>query len=172
MKKLFLISAVLLSLGSCSRVPITGRHQVNMLPENLLVGMSITNYHTFLTQHPAAPATASVASGALTHSSSADNSVDAEVPEIPKPKTPARGSAALCIDPAYGQAAVPAQDIQKSNNQVGMFFAAKVEEEIPREFRKVFRFSCFNKMQSACLPAVSEFNLPKNCFSSSSISLI
>lgn len=58
MKKLFLISAVLLSLVSCSRVPITGRHQVNMLPENLLVGMSITNYHTFLTQHPAAPATA------------------------------------------------------------------------------------------------------------------
>ena len=60
---------------------------------------------------------------------------DAEVPEIATPKTPARVNAAMCID------------------------GAKVEEEVPSEFRKVFSFNCFNKMQSACLHAVSEFNL-------------
>ena len=106
----------------------------------------------------AAPAAASVAPRALKKNFSSDDtdSIDAEVPEIAKPKTPARGSAATCID------------------------GAKVEEEVPREFRKVFSFSFFNKMQSACLPAVSEFNLvqqslerkePINCFSSSNISI-
>ena len=57
MKKQLAIVGLTCLFLSCSRVPITGRHQVNMLPENLLVGMSITNYQTFLSKHPAASPT-------------------------------------------------------------------------------------------------------------------
>lgn len=42
---------ILLSIISCSRVPLTGRKQVNMLPEGTLMSMSLTNYKDFLSQH-------------------------------------------------------------------------------------------------------------------------
>ena len=47
--------AVLLIVTSCSRVPITGRRQVNLLPENMLVGMALTNYQEFLSENPPLP---------------------------------------------------------------------------------------------------------------------
>lgn len=36
---------------SCSKVPVTGRRQVNMLPESTLLGMSLTNYKQFLSEN-------------------------------------------------------------------------------------------------------------------------
>lgn len=38
-------------LISCSKVPITGRKQVNMLPESSLMSMSLTNYQSFLNEN-------------------------------------------------------------------------------------------------------------------------
>ncbi|MEZ5015094.1 MAG: M48 family metalloprotease [Chitinophagales bacterium] len=46
-KLLFVLSAVLL-LASCSRVPITGRKQVHLLPESEMISMSLAAYHDFL----------------------------------------------------------------------------------------------------------------------------
>jgi len=37
---------------SCSKVPVTGRKQFRMLPEKLILGMSLTNYNDFLTTNP------------------------------------------------------------------------------------------------------------------------
>ncbi|MBP7497243.1 MAG: M48 family metallopeptidase [Bacteroidales bacterium] len=52
-KKIYLISALLLlTLSYCSKVPITGRKQLNMVPDNLLLGMSLTNYKEYLTKNP------------------------------------------------------------------------------------------------------------------------
>jgi predicted Zn-dependent protease len=39
-------------LVACAKVPITQRKQVNLIPESQLVSMSLTEYHTFLSQHP------------------------------------------------------------------------------------------------------------------------
>ena len=39
---------------SCSKVPITGRKQLNMLPESTLMAMSLTNYNTFLIENKVA----------------------------------------------------------------------------------------------------------------------
>jgi len=36
---------------SCSKVPVTGRRQLNMLPESQLMSMSLTNYKSFLSEH-------------------------------------------------------------------------------------------------------------------------
>src|SRR5689334_12549343 len=56
MKTRIAVSALLfIFLVSCTKVPITGRRQVNLLPESTLMGMSLTNYRQFLSQHPAAP---------------------------------------------------------------------------------------------------------------------
>ncbi|MCB0395812.1 MAG: M48 family metallopeptidase [Flavobacteriales bacterium] len=38
--------------AACNKVPITGRKQMNLLPESTLVGMSLTNYRDFLKQNP------------------------------------------------------------------------------------------------------------------------
>lgn len=40
--------ALLVFLISCSKVPITGRRQLNMLPESQLMAMSLTEYKSFL----------------------------------------------------------------------------------------------------------------------------
>lgn len=37
---------------SCSKVPVTGRKQFRMLPEKMVLGMSLTNYNDFLTTNP------------------------------------------------------------------------------------------------------------------------
>ncbi len=41
----------LLFTDSCSTVPLTGRKQVNLLPESQMVSMSLTNYSDFLKSH-------------------------------------------------------------------------------------------------------------------------
>jgi predicted Zn-dependent protease len=38
--------------AACAKVPITQRSQVNLIPESQLVSMSLTEYRTFLSQHP------------------------------------------------------------------------------------------------------------------------
>jgi predicted Zn-dependent protease len=42
-------------LIACSRVPISGRRQVNMLPEGTLMSMSLTQYREFLSQNRPLP---------------------------------------------------------------------------------------------------------------------
>ncbi len=54
MRKLLILSLVLL-FAACSSVPVTGRRQMNLLPESQLVGMAITSYGQFLSQNPALP---------------------------------------------------------------------------------------------------------------------
>ncbi|MCC6601079.1 MAG: M48 family metallopeptidase [Crocinitomicaceae bacterium] len=41
---------------SCSKVPITGRRQVNLLPESEMISLSLGEYSEFLTETPALPA--------------------------------------------------------------------------------------------------------------------
>jgi predicted Zn-dependent protease len=51
MKKIFSL-LLICGLVSCSKVPITGRKQVNLLPESTLLSMSLTSYKDFLSQNP------------------------------------------------------------------------------------------------------------------------
>ena len=51
MKKYFFLICAL-SFFSCTKVPITGRKQMNLLPESTMMSMSLTNYHDFLNEHP------------------------------------------------------------------------------------------------------------------------
>ncbi len=44
-------SVITLLFISCYKVPITGRKQLNMLPESMLMSMSLTNYNQFLTEN-------------------------------------------------------------------------------------------------------------------------
>jgi predicted Zn-dependent protease len=46
-----------LLLGGCSRVPITGRSQLNLLPESEMESMSLAEYHGFLDSVPPLAAT-------------------------------------------------------------------------------------------------------------------
>src|SRR5690554_630348 len=41
---------------ACSKVPITGRKQLNLLPESQMIAMSATAYDDFLSENPALPA--------------------------------------------------------------------------------------------------------------------
>ncbi len=47
---------LILSVISCHKVPITGRRQINLLPETQLIGMSLTNYDQFLKENKKLPA--------------------------------------------------------------------------------------------------------------------
>lgn len=49
------ISLIIVSIISCSKVPVTGRKQVNMLPESTLMSMSLSNYQQFLSQNKKLP---------------------------------------------------------------------------------------------------------------------
>jgi len=51
MKKL-LVLVLIFGTIACSKVPISGRRQVHMLPESQLMSMSLTQYQTFLTENP------------------------------------------------------------------------------------------------------------------------
>jgi predicted Zn-dependent protease len=51
--KMIKVCAFILILSSCTKVPITKRKQMNLLPESTLISMSLTNYHDFLKEHPA-----------------------------------------------------------------------------------------------------------------------
>lgn len=55
-KKIFLKMGIVLVLVSCHKVPITGRKQVNLVPESELISMSLSSYRDFLTKNPPAAA--------------------------------------------------------------------------------------------------------------------
>jgi predicted Zn-dependent protease len=48
-------TCILFLSSSCTRVPITGRKQMNLLPESDLMKMSLTEYNKFLSTNPALP---------------------------------------------------------------------------------------------------------------------
>lgn len=50
-KQLIILFLITVSVTQCSRVPITERRQVNMLPEVLLTDMALTNYAEFKSQN-------------------------------------------------------------------------------------------------------------------------
>ncbi len=47
----YLLSALLL-LSGCATVPLTGRHQLNLIPENTMNKMAISQYRSFLSSNP------------------------------------------------------------------------------------------------------------------------
>ncbi len=52
MQKTILISlCICLTLSACYKVPITGRKQVNLLPESYLMDMSLTSYRQFIAEN-------------------------------------------------------------------------------------------------------------------------
>ncbi len=60
-KKVILSLLVILLVSACSRVPITKRKQVNLLPESELMAMSLTSYRDFLKGNPPLTGTPEVA---------------------------------------------------------------------------------------------------------------
>lgn len=56
MKLIKLYTIILIGVGilSCTKVPISGRRQLNMLPESQLMSMSLVQYRTFLQENPPA----------------------------------------------------------------------------------------------------------------------
>ncbi len=58
-KTVLFLSAGLGLLAACSRVPITGRSQLNLIPESQMQSMALQEYQTFLTQNKAVSPTAS-----------------------------------------------------------------------------------------------------------------
>ncbi|MBL0103799.1 MAG: M48 family metallopeptidase [Bacteroidetes bacterium] len=46
------ILAIIFVLVACNKVPITGRRQMNLLPESQMMSMSLTSYQDFLKQNP------------------------------------------------------------------------------------------------------------------------
>ncbi|MEO5572759.1 MAG: M48 family metallopeptidase [Bacteroidia bacterium] len=55
-KNILLTTAISILFLSCSKVPITNRKQMNLLPESQMIAMSLTQYHEFLTKNPPEPA--------------------------------------------------------------------------------------------------------------------
>lgn len=52
MKNIFVITLIVsLTLVQCAKVPISGRRQVNLLPESQMIGMSKSEYTSFLSQN-------------------------------------------------------------------------------------------------------------------------
>lgn len=52
MKNMLKALPVIMLLVSCSKVPITNRRQMNLLPESTLLSMSLSSYQDFLKQNP------------------------------------------------------------------------------------------------------------------------
>lgn len=50
------IFAAMILAPSCSTVPVTGRKQLNAMPDNLMLSMSLSSYKEFLTENPPIPA--------------------------------------------------------------------------------------------------------------------
>lgn len=48
---------LLLTLAACSVVPFSNRKRINIVPDETMLSMSLTNYNEFLTQNPPLPAT-------------------------------------------------------------------------------------------------------------------
>ncbi len=55
-KKILLLAGILL-LTACAKVPITGRRQLNLLPESEMMTMSLAAYHEFLGENAPLPPT-------------------------------------------------------------------------------------------------------------------
>jgi predicted Zn-dependent protease len=55
MKKLIAFSLVLVFVAACTTVPITGRRQMNLLPESQMMGMAVTSFNQFVTTNPMVP---------------------------------------------------------------------------------------------------------------------
>lgn len=55
MKKLIVALVLCAFAYSCARVPITGRRQLNLLPESQMMSMSLTSYKDFLTENAKVP---------------------------------------------------------------------------------------------------------------------
>lgn len=51
-KRITIIGTIILGILACNKVPISGRRQMNLLPESQLLGMSLTQYNTFLGENP------------------------------------------------------------------------------------------------------------------------
>ena len=56
MKKIIIISTIVLFSWSCTKVPISGRRQLNLLPEREMLSMSLTSYRDFLSKSQVVPA--------------------------------------------------------------------------------------------------------------------
>lgn len=56
MKKTLSFICIFLVIAGCTKVPITGRRQVNLIPESQMTSMSLTEYKDFLSKNPPAPA--------------------------------------------------------------------------------------------------------------------
>jgi len=54
--KLVFVSTIVV-LFSCTKVPITGRKQLSLIPESQVMTMSFTSYREFLSKNPVVPAT-------------------------------------------------------------------------------------------------------------------
>mgnify|MGYP002628408960 CR=1 FL=1 len=54
-KKILAFLFAIAFLIACSRVPITNRKQVNLLPESEMIGMAMTSYNEFLAANPPVP---------------------------------------------------------------------------------------------------------------------
>ena len=57
MKKIWNLSWLLaiLLMAACATVPLSGRRQLKLLPEGMLINMSLTSYNEFLNEHPVVP---------------------------------------------------------------------------------------------------------------------
>jgi predicted Zn-dependent protease len=55
MKKLIILSLIIAFAIACSTVPITGRRQMNLLPESQMRTMAATSYSEFIGQNPTLP---------------------------------------------------------------------------------------------------------------------
>ena len=55
MKKLLVLSIIISIVAACSTVPITGRKQMNLLPESQLMGMAVTSYNQFISTNQMVP---------------------------------------------------------------------------------------------------------------------
>lgn len=49
------LAGIIVLAVSCAKVPITGRRQLNLLPESQMMSMSLTEYQSFLSQTPPLP---------------------------------------------------------------------------------------------------------------------
>ena len=52
MAKLSLVFSIFVGIIACSKVPISGRRQFNLLPESQLMSMSLVQYKSFLDENP------------------------------------------------------------------------------------------------------------------------
>jgi predicted Zn-dependent protease len=55
--KILITAALTLFFIACSRVPVTNRKQLNMLPESTMISMALTTYNDFLKSNPPLPST-------------------------------------------------------------------------------------------------------------------